>query len=188
MASQAEVAAHLFLSDRAIRDLKKLPGAPVPRGRGQYDLDAWRGFYIRYLRAKKGVSEDGSEPEIGGSEAEVNFRLRDAELKVEERAERIAGQRAKRLVFERTYGPLDLITHTVQKAASAVNSRLEALSPRLRQACPDLPPEAFAQLDREIVAACNELAEIEPDLSDYAEGSGEGGDPWAVDFEEAPPD
>lgn len=44
MASQAEVAAHLLLSDRRLRDLAKLPGAPVPQGRGDWELDAWQPF------------------------------------------------------------------------------------------------------------------------------------------------
>lgn len=44
MVSQAEVAAHLLLSDRRLRDLAKLPGAPVPQGRGDWELDAWRHF------------------------------------------------------------------------------------------------------------------------------------------------
>lgn len=50
MASQAEVAAHLLLSDRRLRDLAKLR-EHQSTGRGDWELDAWRHFYIRYLRA-----------------------------------------------------------------------------------------------------------------------------------------
>ncbi|WP_445364907.1 hypothetical protein ACJJJB_00100 (plasmid) [Microbulbifer sp. ANSA001] len=189
MATQAEVAAHLFLTDRTVRDLQKKPGAPVSRGRGGYDLNEWRLYYINYLRGMKGLSGDGSEPETDEEleREDKALKRREARLKVEERAERIAGQKAKRFLFERTYGPLTLITHTVEQVASAVNSRLEALPLKVRKACPDLPPEAFERLDLEIIAASNELAEIEPDLSGYAERSEDSGDPWAVDFEEDAP-
>ncbi|EGL8660173.1 terminase [Escherichia coli] len=48
MATQTEVARHLSLTDRQLRRLQKLPGAPISNKRGQLDLDAWRDFYISY--------------------------------------------------------------------------------------------------------------------------------------------
>ncbi|EEY8549920.1 terminase [Escherichia coli] len=48
MATQTEVARHLSLTDRQLRRLQKLPGAPVSNKRGHHDLDAWRDFYISY--------------------------------------------------------------------------------------------------------------------------------------------
>lgn len=189
MATQEEIARHLDLSDRSIRELQKQPGAPVKRGRGDYDLEAWTHFYIRYLRAQKGLREDGLLPEAGsdedGDEETRRLKLREQRLKIEEREERIAGQRAKRLIFERTYGPLTLITHAVESVAISLNSRLEALVPRLKQAYPDLSPEAVAVLQKELIAASNELSSIQPDFSDYVGGSEESGDPWSVDAEEA---
>lgn len=184
MATQAEVAAHLLLTERTIRDLQKLARSPVPRGRGSYDLDAWREFYIRYLRAQKALPQDGREPEMEDDEEAKALKLREAQLRVDERAERIAAQRAKRLVFERSYAPLGLITHAVEKVATALNARLEALVPRVKQACPDIPAEALEELNREIIAASNELADLRPDLSDYAESGEQSSDPWALDTEE----
>lgn len=53
MATQTEVARHLSLTDRQLRRLQKLPGALISNKRGQLDLDAWRDFYISYLRRSK---------------------------------------------------------------------------------------------------------------------------------------
>lgn len=69
MATQTEVARHLSLTDRQLRRLQKLPGAPISNKRGQLDLDAWRDFYISYLRRSKndvpdGVSEDDYEEKL----------------------------------------------------------------------------------------------------------------------------
>ncbi len=59
MATQTEVARHLSLTDRQLRRLQKLPGAPISNKRGQLDLDAWRDFYISYLRRSKNDVPDG---------------------------------------------------------------------------------------------------------------------------------
>jgi phage terminase Nu1 subunit (DNA packaging protein) len=188
MATQEEIARHLDLSDRSIRDLQKQPGAPVKRGRGDYDLEAWTHFYIRFLRAQKGVRDGGLFPEVEGDEDSDEetrrLKLREQQLKIEEREERIAGQRAKRLVFERQYAPIYLITHAVVSVASSINARLEALVPRLKQACPDLSAEGIAALQKELIAASNELANIEPDFSDYADSSEESGGSGSIDAEE----
>ena len=72
MATQAEVAAHLLLSDRRLRDLSKLPGAPVPQGRGDWDLDACRHFYIHCLRGNRKDSSGGDEPEADDNSLEKN--------------------------------------------------------------------------------------------------------------------
>ncbi|HAJ1653743.1 TPA: hypothetical protein HMK14_003786, partial [Escherichia coli] len=96
MASQAEVAAHLLLSDRRLRDLAKLPGAPVPQGRGDWELDAWRHFYIRYLRSNRRDTTSNDEPEAGDNSPEKN---REQWLKNEERQERILMARVKRRIL-----------------------------------------------------------------------------------------
>ncbi|EHV24493.1 prophage Qin DNA packaging NU1-like protein [Escherichia coli DEC5A] len=63
MATQTEVARHLSLTDRQLRRLQKLPGAPISNKRGQLDLDAWRDFYISYLRRSKNDVPDGDSKE-----------------------------------------------------------------------------------------------------------------------------
>lgn len=63
MATQADVARHLDLSDRSVRDLKKR-GVFGADGRGQMDLDACRIAYIRHLRERAaGRASDDAEAE-----------------------------------------------------------------------------------------------------------------------------
>lgn len=185
MATQEDIARHLDLSDRSIRDLQKMPGAPVKRGRGEYDLDEWRLFYIRVLRSQRGAAGAADEPEAGDDDAEVReLKLREQRLKVEAREESIAAMRAKRVVFERTYAPVDLITHAVESVASALSARLEALIPKIKMACPDLSVEAIGVLQKEVAAASNELASIQPDFDDYDRGGEESSGEGVVDSEE----
>lgn len=47
MATQTEVAGHLSLTDRQLRRLQKLPGAPISNKRGQLDLDTGAIFTYR---------------------------------------------------------------------------------------------------------------------------------------------
>ena len=63
MASMAEVAAHLDLSEESIRKLKRQNVLPSPP-RGQMDLDECRTAYIRHLRERAaGRASDGAEAE-----------------------------------------------------------------------------------------------------------------------------
>lgn len=51
MATQAEVADHIDLTDKQVRNLMKSGVIPGTKGRGGYDIDACRLSYIRYLRS-----------------------------------------------------------------------------------------------------------------------------------------
>lgn len=167
MATQAEVAEHLGLSDRQIRNLSELPGAPKPKGRGGWDIDAWRYFYINYLRSKsrESSSSEGSEGGEGSPE-----KLREQQLKNEERQERILISRVKRRILAKRYAPIELISVAVSRTATELRTRVESWLPRLKKIWPDMPPEANELLQRELAEAINELAEIRVNLSDYDVG------------------
>ncbi|KAA0572223.1 hypothetical protein FZ983_32145 [Azospirillum sp. B21] len=63
MANQAEVAEHLDITDRTVRDLKKR-GIFNADARSQMDLDACRVAYIRHLRERAaGRASDDAEAE-----------------------------------------------------------------------------------------------------------------------------
>lgn len=63
MATQADLAAHLDLSDRSVRDLKKR-GVFHADARGNMDLDACRVAYIRHLRERAaGRASDAADEE-----------------------------------------------------------------------------------------------------------------------------
>lgn len=63
MATQEEVAKHLNITDRWVRELQKEPGAPKNRKWGEYDIDTWRYFYLSYLQRgeKVGSGENGND-------------------------------------------------------------------------------------------------------------------------------
>lgn len=164
MAKQAEVAAHLLLSERQIRNLANLPGAPKPLGRGDWDLNAWRQFYISYLRARSRDVPDGDEPEMGGDSPE---KVREAWLKNEERQERILIGRVKRRILAKRYAPVELISAAISRTAVELRTRVESWPPRIKKVWPELSPEAAALINQELTTLLNELADIRIDLSDY---------------------
>lgn len=164
MAKQADVAAHLRLSERQIRNLANLPGAPKPQGRGEWDLDAWRFFYIDYLRARsRDVSED-NEPETGDETPE---KVQEQRLKNAERQERILFSRVKRRILAKKYAPVELISVAVSRTATELRTRVESWPPRLKKIWLDMPTEASQLLQKELAAALNELADIRVDFTGY---------------------
>lgn len=80
MATAAQIAAHLDLSERSVRDLKKRAILPVA-GRGELDPDTCRVAYIRHLRSSA-AGRGGAGP--GSLEAE-RARLTAAQAEAVER-------------------------------------------------------------------------------------------------------
>lgn len=184
MASQIEVADHLGITDRMVRELQKKPGAPVPRGRGEHDLAAWRYWYIEYLRslAKRGASEE--EPEDDGLEESKALKLVELRLKNDERVEKLELAKLNRKIKAREYGPLFFIRDAVASVAVAMRTRVDGWMPRIMRACPDLPIEAQDVLNKELILLQNEITDVRPDFSRYIAGSGETGGDGLVAAEE----
>lgn len=80
MATEKEIAAHLDLSDRSVRELKRKAVLP-PAGKGQMDVDACRLAYIRHLR---GAAAGRDSSRVGSLEAE-RARLAAAQAEAQER-------------------------------------------------------------------------------------------------------
>ena len=171
MATQAEVAQHLGLSERQIRNLQKTPGAPVTQGRGVYDLDQWRYWYINYLR-KLGPTGAVAPPRDapGPLDEDEALEREERQLKIEERRLKVRLGHAKLVQFEKSYAPIELLTAAIARTASILRSRHEGLIPKMKIAWPDMPPAAVEVLEGELVAAANECADSAPDLADYLDG------------------
>lgn len=167
MATQKDVADHLRLSDRQIRNLSNLPGAPKPQGRGGWDINAWRFFYIDYLRARSRDVSDSDEPEADEVSPEKGKEQR---LKNEERQERILIARVKRRILAKRYAPVELISVAISRTAIELRTRIESWVPRLKKIWPDMPMEATDLFNQEFKKLLNELAELRIDLSDYDVG------------------
>lgn len=84
MATQADVARHLDLSQQAISKLKNAGVITAPAGRNGYDLDACRIAYVRHLR-NSAAGRDSAR--VGSLEAE-RARLAAAQAEAQERKNR----------------------------------------------------------------------------------------------------
>lgn len=189
MAKQTEVAEHLGITDRMVRELQTKPGAPVPRGRGSHDLDAWRYWYIEYLRSnsRRGVSED--EPEDNDGDEMRAAKLRAQLLQIDEREEKLELAKLNRKIKAKEYAPLFFIRDAVESVSVAMRTRVDGWMPRIMRACPDLPIEAQEVINKELILLQNEITDVRPDFSRYVDGSGEaGGDGSLAAEEESAPD
>ncbi|ELQ2514284.1 helix-turn-helix domain-containing protein [Vibrio vulnificus] len=178
--TQSDVAELLGISDRQVRNLINKGVLPAAIGKqGMNPLACIHG-YAAYLRQSNTVEKD---PETDREDEETFAKL-ERDLKLEEKREKIFMMRAKRVLFEKSYAPLDVIIDALEQVAARISTRLDTLLPKLKNAWPDLPPEAVEVLETVIAAVLNECADVQPNLSDYMDGNPEEGPEWLSGTEE----
>lgn len=185
MATQGEIARHLDLSERQINNLQKLPGFPIPKGKGMYDVDACRIWYIRYLRTAKPGS---SEPEMEVDESTKWLEKEKAQLANEYRREQIESLRLKSKVLAKQYAPITVLSDVLERWCSGARTRVDGWLPRLKMVWPDVPHHVITLFRNEIAALMNELADVGIDPEDYCDSDIESGfasDPSIEDEEAA---
>ncbi len=166
---QKQIGELLGISDRRVRDLQKLGVLPTAKGRDGLDPQECVRSYISYKSVDKPVKEEAETP------TEELEKQREQQLKNDEREERILLNRTKRLVLEKQYAPISIITETISMVAIALRTRVDSWLPKLKMAWPDMPPEQIEVLKRELAMALNELADVKPDLSAYEDSDIESG-------------
>lgn len=171
MATQKEVAEHLFMSDKWVRELVKKGVLPAGHGKGGMDLDKCREAYIVYLQ---GINSGQVKP---SNEAEPD-EVRDAKIKRKTLETKLRKENYQLSVLEKKYGPLEIITETLLRVSQSMGIRLESFSARLKTVWHDMPPEAKEEIDKIIAEGANELADLRPDLSDFRDSDHEGGAAW----------
>ncbi|EPV1505562.1 hypothetical protein ACV2M4_001123 [Shigella sonnei] len=181
MATQGEIARHLDLSERQINNLQKQPGFPVAQGRGQYDIDACRMWYIRYLRASKSAD---AEPETGDDESKSGLEKQKATLANEYRREQIENLRLKRMVMAKKYAPIDVLSVVLSQWCTGARTRVDSWLPRLKMVWPDVPHHVITLFRNEIAAMMNELADVRINPEDYYDSDLESGFASDRDFED----
>lgn len=139
--TQAEIAEHLDMSDRNLRDLLQALGMDHK----QVSLSALRVAYIRRLR-------DQAAGRMGNETGGLDLVQERAALAREQRE----GQAIKNAVARREYAPVGLLADVLGRAGGAVVDRFDQLEGALKKACPDLPDEAKTTVLRVIAAARNE--------------------------------
>lgn len=174
--TQSDIAKLLGISDRQVRNLTQQGILQSAKGRdGMNPLDCIH-RYITYKSQQKNVSPEAETV----ADEEEQFAKEERRLKIEDKRETIAMKKAKRVLFEKSYAPLDIITDSLQQVGSRLTSRLDGLIPKVKSVWPDMPPEAIEVFEAEIAAASNECADVRPNLEEYMECDPLEGPDWIV--------
>lgn len=177
MATQKEVAEHLFFDPRWARELIKKGILISNNAKGGLDIDDCRKRYIEYLRAVKAG-------QIKESNEEEPEEVRAARLKEKGLETKLRKENYQLSVLEKKYAPIEIITTTLQRVAQSLSIRNESFSARVKQCWPNMPPEAKEEIDRLVAEGANELADMRPDLSDFRESNHASGDQWLEAIED----
>lgn len=163
MATQVEVAAHLDLSDRQVRNLLADGVLPASKGTGGLDLDACRVAYISYLRGKasgqvkhqEAFDSDDLDPMAEQKLLQERLRLTSAQAE---------GQELKNDITRRRSVPTEFATFVMSKLAAEIASILDTLPLTLKRRHPDLEVRHIESIQRELAKARNRAAELDERL------------------------
>lgn len=167
MANQKELAQHLDLTDRQVRNLLADGILPTSRGNGGLNLPDCRLAYIRYLRglgsgqvkAETGdLAEDGIDPLVEYHLMIEKVRLTTAQAVAQEK---------KNEVMEQHLIPVESATFVLSKVASHIASVLDTVPQKLRRKHPEMDPRHLESLEREIAVARNLAAEVDEKVPEY---------------------
>ena len=167
MATQKEVAEHLDISERQIRNLTKDRVLPSSKGKGGLSTDECRKAYINYLRGVKTgqVKKSGNddEAELGDVIGGINVPFQEARKK-----ELDADTREFKLnILKKDYAPIAILGDVVAQLATQIVASLNTLPMKLKLADPSLKGRSIDAAKKEVALLCNELADFDIDLSAY---------------------
>ncbi len=154
MATQQEVAIHIDLSSRRVRDLVKGGILPASKVTGGYDLDACRSSYIGYLRGLSSgqVAQDDSDKEDDGN---YQAMLEKEKWRKEKRNNDIE---------EYLVAPVELLTEALAKVGNMMVPILESLPLELKRDYPELTGYQITIVKNAIIRRRNAIADAEIDL------------------------
>lgn len=153
MATQVEIAEHLDLVDRQVRNLLKDGVLPPTKGRGGYCKDSCRLAYIRHLRGRNNGQVDKPETRANFPD-DQELIDREFEQARKTRAEADA-QEMKNAVTRRELAPVELLEWALASIAEQVNSILDSIPLKLKKRVPHLKASELAIAKREIIKAQN---------------------------------
>ena len=151
MATLIEVARHLFMSDRRLREWIKR-GDITERAQGEYDLDEVRKEYIHVLRRQAAGHEARGDLDLSGERAKL----------AREQAE---GAAIRNAVSRGEYVAVDEVVAQVEREYGIVRERLLTI--------PGKVADALTQRDRETIESVliEEISEVLDELHDPARGA-----------------
>jgi phage terminase Nu1 subunit (DNA packaging protein) len=152
--TQAEVAVHLDLSDRSVREIEVKLGLG-----GDYTLNEFRVAYIRHLREQAAGRAASGDLDLATERA----RLAAAQAERVERANAIErGELA----------PMVLLEQVLAKTAAKVAGVFDGIPGQVRRRAPHMPVEALDVVAAEVAKARNTVAAMS--LADLVEEPPEG--------------
>lgn len=164
MATQIEIAKHLDLSDRQVRNLIADGVLPGSKGKGGFDVDACRLAYIRYLR---GLGSNQVKAETAPDPSEEIDPLAEFKL-TQERLRLIAaqaeGQELKNEIAKRKAVPVEFATFVLSRIAAEIASALDTLPLTLKRRHPDLEVRHIESVQRELSKVRNRAATLDERL------------------------
>lgn len=179
MASQQQIAAHLDLTPRRVRDLVKNGVLPPSKGPGGYDLDATRTAYIRYLRGVgTGQTHEGEVCDLVAERQRLEVRKLELQVAAAERADRVddAGWMAVEDHWRLLAGLMvvlrELLDFHVQQVAPEL-AELAGGNPEAAGQLVDRMVEMINEAYNELAGTTIEAAAFGPDPHEAGEGEGE---------------
>lgn len=164
MATQQEVAEHLDITDRQVRNLLQSGVLPGAKGRGAYSLDDCRLAYIRYMRGQVGGQVDKQEasddidPQLEHKREQEEYLLT---------RERRIGQQQKNEIAARKVVPSEFAIFSLSKLAAEIAAILDTLPLTMKRKHPDLEARHLDTLSRELAKARNQAAGLHDTVSDH---------------------
>ncbi|MBF0448702.1 MAG: terminase small subunit [Magnetococcales bacterium] len=162
MATQLEVAQHLFLSDRQVRNLISSGVLPKHKGRAGYSLDDARRAYIDFLKSKK---KEPEKMEDDGSLDLTQERARNLQVDTELKER-------KRDQVDRTVAPIHLVEWLISGIGTKISAILGAIPQNVKRRVPRLTSVEVGLIESEIVKCQNLAANMTVDLDEYESSVG----------------
>jgi len=149
MATQADIAKHLDLSDRRVRVLIKEGILPGSKGTGGLDLDSCRVAYIRHLRGKASGQVSGDD--------DYDLTKQKAMLT----AEQLREKKRENDIADGLVAPLSMITNALQGVGLQMVALLEALPLEMKRANPRLTGHDIMMVKKSISKCCDAISRIQ---------------------------
>lgn len=164
MATQVEVAAHLDLSDRQVRNLLADGVLPASKGAGGLDVDACRIAYISYLRGLASGQVKRQEARQPDEDIDPLAEQKLTQERLRLTAAQAEGQELKNDITRRRSVPTEFATFVMSKIAAEIASILDTLPLTLKRRHPDLEVRHIESIQRELAKARNRAAELDERL------------------------
>lgn len=158
MATQKDLAKHLDLSTRRVRDLLKTGILPAGGAGTSHDLDACRVAYINYLRGVASGRVRG-EAEGVGPEGPPDYN----ELLL---IEKYRAQKRENDLEESKVAPVSLITDALQKAGAIIVANLESLPLLIKRNWPEVTGDQITMVKAAVAECRNTIADMRIDLEE----------------------